>query len=522
MTGTFERLWRIEQTGVASRYIGITEAFYVRYTMTITGLTGMSFSEVELLRRVDGELVVVNEIEKVALGDRGIRIDVTNIRREQTDTEFDLYIRKTDEEGARITDNSAEFAVTRIMPGDIPNINKGTHETTSEGTIRLENIQTTCLEEEIIFRIEETSAPYGYERIVNAFYVRVKTDIVGGHLRIVEINGVQVGRMEEGDFIPDPVNGVTALLQIEHGDVECDDVYDTGEYCECLPAILETVQVDVENKRIVPPAIFNLALRTFIGEVETNGVVDILNRAPVVSMPSVFTGELIYTFPVDKSVSPVQMTNGSIMIQTIRIFNEGTIAGYVNDISNDIPAGLEFLPMHNTNVSYEWVMYDVSGQVTADVSEAVEIRTRYLENNQIDAFDPDLGVIVGNPDYRDIQVAFRVTYEGGTGRIIVSRSEIIDAEAFGGGTVGYINLLDEENDTEYMYVVRTDIGNNNNNNNNDDDGEVKGEYRPENNNQGKGNAVSTADDTNMFKYKVLASIAMVGLLAILILKEKRS
>ncbi|MCL2383623.1 MAG: hypothetical protein FWC79_05760, partial [Oscillospiraceae bacterium] len=76
--------------------------------------------------------------------------------------------------------------------------------------------------------------------------------------------------------------------------------------------------------------------------------------------------------------------------------------------------------------------------------------------------------------------------------------------------------------TEYMYVVRTDIGNNNNNNNNDDDGEVKGEYRPENNNQGKGNAVSTADDTNMFRYKVLVGIAIVGLLAILILKEKRS
>ncbi|MCL2383779.1 MAG: hypothetical protein FWC79_06625, partial [Oscillospiraceae bacterium] len=176
--------------------------------------------------------------------------------------------------------------------------------------------------------------------------------------------------------------------------------------------------------------LFNLALRTFISQIETNGVINNTNRAPIVSMPSIFAGELIYTFPVDKSVNPVQITNGSIMIQTIRIFNEGTIAGYVNEIANDIPAGLEFLPMHNTNVSYEWVMYDVSGQVTTDVSEAVEIRTRYLENNSIDAFDPDLGIELGNPDYRDIQVAFRVTYEGGTGRIIVSRSEIIDAEAF--------------------------------------------------------------------------------------------
>ena len=270
--------------------------------------------------------------------------------------------------------------------------------------------------------------------------------------------------------------------------------------------------------------IFNLALRTFIGQVETNGTVDVLNRAPVVSMPSVFAGELIYTFPVDKAVNPVQMGTGSVMTQTIRIFNEGTIAGYVNEISNDIPAGLEFLPMHSTNINYEWVMYDVSGQVTTDASEAVEIRTRYLENNSIEAFDPDLGVIAGNPDYRDIQVAFKVTDQGGTGSIIVSRSEIIDAEAFGGGTIGYINLLDEEQDTEYMYVVRTDAGNNGNGNNDgsDDDGEVKGEYRPDNNNQGAGNAVTTADDTNMFRYKVIVSIAILGLLVVSMLKEKRS
>ncbi|MCL2383970.1 MAG: hypothetical protein FWC79_07670, partial [Oscillospiraceae bacterium] len=184
--------------------------------------------------------------------------------------------------------------------------------------------------------------------------------------------------------------------------------------------------------------------------------------------------------------------------------------------------GLEFLPMHSTNLNYEWVMYDVSGQVTTNASEAVEIRTRYLENNQIDAFDPDLGVIVGNPDYRDIQVAFKVTDQGGIGSIIVSRTEIIDAEAFGGGTIGYINLLDEENDTEYMYVVRTESGNNNNNNNEDDDGEVKGEYRPEeNNNQGTGKVVATADDTNIFRYKALAGIAMLGLLTASILKEKK-
>ncbi|MCL2383780.1 MAG: hypothetical protein FWC79_06630 [Oscillospiraceae bacterium] len=68
-----------------------------------------------------------------------------------------------------------------------------------------------------------------------------------------------------------------------------------------------------------------------------------------------------------------------------------------------------------------------------------------------------------------------------------------------------------------MYVVRTDVGNNNNN---DDDGKVKGEYRPENNNQGKGNVVSTNDPISSARYIVLIAIAMISL--VVVLKEKKN
>ncbi|MCL2383165.1 MAG: hypothetical protein FWC79_03220, partial [Oscillospiraceae bacterium] len=60
----------------------------------------------------------------------------------------------------------------------------------------------------------------------------------------------------------------------------------------------------------------------------------------------------------------------------------------------------------------------------------------------------------------------------------------------------------------------------NNDNNHDDDGEVKGEYRPEeNNNQGKGNAVSTNDPISSARYIVLIAMAMISLMVVL--KEKR-
>ncbi|MCL2384127.1 MAG: hypothetical protein FWC79_08570, partial [Oscillospiraceae bacterium] len=352
-------------------------------------------------------------------------------------------------EGERIVSDSAEFYVEQLVWEDLElsEVSMGVHETTSIGTIVLEDIKIER-DQLLIFRIEEIRAPEGYMRVAEPFYLKIDTVLEDREFIIVE---TRIGRMENGEFIENSREGISVSIEERLELIPCGSEqlilcsfcwenpcwcsmawymcfncgFDDSEcicnyyVCEC-GEVVQFVQVDVEN-RAIEELLFNLALRTFITGVETNGTVKELDRAPIVSMPSTFAGELIYTFPVDKSVNPVQMTNGSVMIQTIRIFNEGTIAGYVNEISNDIPAGLEFLPMHNTNVRYEWVMYDVSGQVTTDASEAVEIRTRYLENNSIDAFDPDLGVIVGNPDYRDIQVAFRVTYEGGTGRIIVSR-----------------------------------------------------------------------------------------------------
>ncbi|MCL2383297.1 MAG: hypothetical protein FWC79_03955 [Oscillospiraceae bacterium] len=536
ITSDGEFILRIQETVAPEGYMKIEDAFYLRVTAIQDGdIFAIILVE---LGRMEDEIFIPENILGIEISreDNVITINVVN-KKESIEGNFDLYIRKTNEQGNLITDNSAEFEITRLVwdNSDFVEVDMGLHETTLAGTIRLEDMEITYDGEVFIFRVEEVEAPDGYERIVDPFYIKVETKQEGNEFVIVEPNGITVGRIENGNFIAMAIAGVTATREV---DITKEWV---AEECICVgqglcnpgmievEVITEVVQIDVANKLEQQGSllVFNLALRTFIGHVETNGVVTNLNRAPIVSMPDDFEGELIYTFPINKSANPVQMTAGSIIIQTIRVFNEGTIAGYVNEIVNDIPAGLEFLPSHSTNLNYEWIMIDSSGQVTTDASEAVEIRTRHLEDNRIEAFDPDLGVELGNPDYRDIQVAFKVTDEGGTGRIIVSRSEIYDAEAYGDGTVGYINLLEEELDTEYMYVVRSGNGNgyeNGNNNNNEDDGEVKGEYRPEeeNNNQGAGNAVSTADDTNMFRYKMLVSIAISGLLLVLVLKEKRS
>src|SRR5699024_99279 len=68
---------------------------------------------------------------------------------------------------------------------------------------------------------------------------------------------------------------------------------------------------------------FDLALRKFITGVESGETTtDITNRAPVFTQ----VGENDYTYEHTKE--PVQVANGNVVIYTLRIFNEGNVAGY--------------------------------------------------------------------------------------------------------------------------------------------------------------------------------------------------
>ena len=165
---------------------------------------------------------------------------------------------------------------------------------------------------------------------------------------------------------------------------------------------------------------FDLALRKFI-----TGVNDqvITNREPVFS---IVDGEYVYTHTKE----PVEVNNGDTVIYTLRIYNEGDIAGYAEEVKDDIPEGLEFLPENTTNINYRWIMYDAEGNVTENVADAVSIRTDYLSkaqedetgrDNLIESFDPDA---MDEPDYKEIRIAFKVTEPNTSDRIIINTAEI--------------------------------------------------------------------------------------------------
>ena len=132
--------------------------------------------------------------------------------------------------------------------------------------------------------------------------------------------------------------------------------------------------------------------------------------------------------------TPIYVANSDVVTYTIRVYNEGTVLGYAMEVSDDIPDGLEFLPDHETNKEYGWKMYDANGEETTNVSEAVEIRTRYLENDLLNPYDPTKEISVVeplNPDYAEVKVAFKVVEKDITqeDRIIINKAQITEDKA---------------------------------------------------------------------------------------------
>ena len=166
-------------------------------------------------------------------------------------------------------------------------------------------------------------------------------------------------------------------------------------------------------------------MRKFITGV-TNGetTTDITNRAPVF----VKNGT---EYSYEHTKEPVDVANGNIVIYTLRIFNEGNVAGYASKVKDDLPEGLEFLPEHSVNTAFLWKMYKEDGTETKEVSEAKYIETDFLskdkekteKENLISAFNP---TTMDMPDYRDVKIAFKVTEPNTSDRIIINQAQISD------------------------------------------------------------------------------------------------
>ena len=233
---------------------------------------------------------------------------------------------------------------------------------------------------------------------------------------------------------------------------------------------------------------FDLALRKFITGVNEENVT---SRIPEFTGKIDEYGNYIYDHPKD----PVYVIDKDIVTYTIRIFNEGTIAGYAEEIEDDIPEGLIFLPDTELNKEYRWQMYrpveddeELDDKTTIvrnnkiyvetdDVEKATIIRTDYLseaqgkideetgENNNLlkpfnkEAFD---NKEINSPDYKDVLVQFKVSQsdipEENTDKIIINKAHITeDSDDDEDSTPDKWKEHEDDQDIEKIYVKEFDL-----------------------------------------------------------------
>ena len=215
---------------------------------------------------------------------------------------------------------------------------------------------------------------------------------------------------------------------------------------------------------------FDLALRKFITGVNDE---EITNREPEVDTSKYGltdeNGNLITNFTYNHTKDPVRVCQNDVVIYTIRVYNEGTMSGYAEQIKDDIPEGLVFLPENEVNQEYRWVMLDANGNVTQDVNSAVNIVTDYLSKanettngeNLLQAYNAET---MDGPDYKDVKVAFRVTEPNTSDRIIINQAQISDDADSEGEDVTDIDSTpnewidgEDDQDIEKIYVQYFDL-----------------------------------------------------------------
>ena len=148
---------------------------------------------------------------------------------------------------------------------------------------------------------------------------------------------------------------------------------------------------------IVVPKPFDLSLRKFITNI--NGT-EITNRIPQVDVSKLASGEAT-TATYNHPKTPLKIAIGDVVTYTIRVYNEGDIDGYVEEITDHLPDQLEFVAGNETNSKYGWVVDSTNSKI---------IRTNYLSKakeasegaNKIKAFDGT------KLDYKDVKVVCKV------------------------------------------------------------------------------------------------------------------
>ena len=198
------------------------------------------------------------------------------------------------------------------------------------------------------------------------------------------------------------------------------------------------------EKLIVEKKDFDLKLIKRITEVNGKSVPERLLGVDVTKLANGTATTADYKMTKD----PVSVSKGDLVKYTFRIYNEGNIDGYAQEITEDIPEGLEFLGaevdsnMNQITDKNELAAVEFNTSMGWTLSSDTKtIKTNYLAKgkgeelktegaNLIKAFDPNKGYSdtssSKNPDYKEVSVILKVNAENSNKGIIRNEAAITD------------------------------------------------------------------------------------------------
>ncbi len=221
------------------------------------------------------------------------------------------------------------------------------------------------------------------------------------------------------------------------------------------------------EKLVLLPEAFDLKLIKFITAVNGEAVPNRVKSVDASKLNTLDTsGNMITTADYTLEKNPVGVAKGDIVTYTFRIYNEGTIDGFAEEITEDVPEGLEFIWSDKTDENL-----DADNTYTQEEKEAIklnqdnlwgsfkydkpggkitQVSSNYLsksinEGNLITAFGRNDDGTKTEEDlhYKELKIAFKVVSENVSGTIIRNEAEISEDADSKGQTVD-----DRDSDTE--------------------------------------------------------------------------
>ena len=207
------------------------------------------------------------------------------------------------------------------------------------------------------------------------------------------------------------------------------------------------------EKLVLLPETFDLKLIKRIVAVNDQNVPERIEGIDVSDLNVTDSNGNIVSTTADYQMNkePVGVKKGDIVTYTFRIYNEGTINGYAQEITEDVPEGLEFLWSEETgdeleadetltdaekeaiefNQSFLWgnFVYDETGE------RIIQISTDYLSkenegtpgSNLIDAFGRNDGTKTEDDlSYKEVSVKFKVVADNIAGTVIRNEAAITE------------------------------------------------------------------------------------------------